>query len=85
MLCPLARGRSVRWTPRRLPRPGPRRSPLGAGTCPESDSSFFIPWPLSLQPLGVSSPCSQFHSDPIACQGAQIPAPPPPLGLGGAL
>lgn len=38
--------------------------------------------------LGASSPCSQFHSDPITCLGAQIPAfprPRPRLGLGGAL
>ena len=43
MLCPLARGRSVRWTPRRLPRPGPRYSPLGTGTSPSlAPRSLFL-------------------------------------------
>lgn len=34
VLCPLACGRSARWKPPRLPRPGPRRSPPGDRNMP---------------------------------------------------
>lgn len=80
-LCPLARGRSVRWTPRRLPRPGPRHSSLGAGTCPlvwllvlYSLVSIFATLgspesvlPVSFRPKGLSG-----RSDP------SFPPPPTP-------
>lgn len=68
----------LRWTPRRLPRPGSGHSTPGAGTCPESGSLFFIPRPFSPfpRPLRASTPCSQLHSDPIVCRDVQIPGPP---------
>lgn len=56
--------------------PSPR-APALPSECPESGSTFCIPWPLSLSAtLGSLDLVLQLHSAPSACRRAQIPGPP---------
>lgn len=84
MLCPLARGRSVRWTPRRLPRPGPRYSPLGTGTSPSLAPRSLLLGLCLRHPGGPRLRASSWQSLARVLR-SQHPTPPPPLGLRGAL
>lgn len=85
VLCPLACGRSARWTPPRLPSPGPRRSSPGDRNMPRvlllalyssASLSFHDPWEPLLR-------ASSFIQTQLLVWAPRTPAP--QLGLGGAL
>lgn len=75
MLCPLARGRSERWTPRRLPRPGPGAPLRVPGRAPRlAARSYFS---ASLSPtFGSLDSGLLAASRPNLLSGRSVPRPP---------